>query len=860
MNTNMNQYINNLLELDKQFIKYENSIKIIENDYPDEKISSKKYNDRKDRLNKENIKNIEAVNLIMSKINNDIQNIRNAQPHLSTLSISKKENFPNFLVFGRINIHSPYLLHNKNKFIPIPRVISFPITKALYSRNNESIEYVKQLIIRILQVSPLKKLNFTLIDTLKLGESFDFIREILDNDFIYKQRILTYSDEIEIALKNMADYLESLIQKQLTGYDDWSSYNAKNPKTILPLKILAIISSNEFFTKNSLIYLERLIEHGPKYGILPVIIMKNSEKESAIDKKLTEFAVDIENTNMKLKEKFQHLTLEDALESWPSNDELKKLLSNINNFYKIDSQIKYEIDEFWSENNFWNNSSVNGVFIPIGWDKNQEKIELKIGYDDSEHHTLIGGRSGSGKSNLLHTIIQNCSYLYSPDEVELFLLDYKEGIEFNSYANAQNPLPHASLIAIQSDIEYGKTFLEYIVKEKNRRAELFKQESVKDFKEYRNKNLKLSRQIIIIDEFQVLFTIKKSKPIEDLFVEILRKGRSYGIHLILATQTLRGIEANSISQLKSQIGNRIALVMGEEDSMSVLSSNNTDASKLKGKPEAIFNNLGGVKDGNRLIFIPYASRYNLEKLLKKTKAANFKKTIKIYNGEQQIPLPNNDEFITEAIELLVGRSVDFDERPFKIKFNKEPGNSLIISGRGINQKKNIVKTVMLNLKCNQKIKNIYFISNNLTKYYDKINCDKVKIVSTEIFNDILQNDSFIVIDNFEMISELHPKATSFSSKEASVADKFAEILENGYENNIYTIIFIENYKRAKEKANKILQLCELRYGFNINDDTASALLSSTMTPMDSIPPNKAVFANLISSELTSFKFFGVFDD
>ena len=58
--------------------------------------------------------------------------------------------------------------------------------------------------------------------------------------------------------------------------------------------------------------------------------------------------------------------------------------------------------------------------------------------------------------------------MYSPKEVELFLLDYKDGVEFNSYTNPY--LTHASLVAVNSNVSYGLSFLEYILDEKNRRS------------------------------------------------------------------------------------------------------------------------------------------------------------------------------------------------------------------------------------------------------------------------------------------------------------------------------------------------------------------------------------------------------
>ncbi|GAA6912907.1 hypothetical protein HpHNI91_03460 [Helicobacter pylori] len=63
--------------------------------------------------------------------------------------------------------------------------------------------------------------------------------------------------------------------------------------------------------------------------------------------------------------------------------------------------------------------------MPVGWDINHKEVCFEIG--NAQNHTLICGCSGSGKSNFLHVLIQNLAFYYDLDEVQLFLLDYKEG-------------------------------------------------------------------------------------------------------------------------------------------------------------------------------------------------------------------------------------------------------------------------------------------------------------------------------------------------------------------------------------------------------------------------------------------------
>ena len=73
-------------------------------------------------------------------------------------------------------------------------------------------------------------------------------------------------------------------------------------------------------------------------------------------------------------------------------------------------------------------------------------------------HALVAGKTGSGKSTLLHALITNLALTYSPEEAELYLVDFKEGVEFQWYATYR--LPHARVVAIQSEREFGLSVLQ----------------------------------------------------------------------------------------------------------------------------------------------------------------------------------------------------------------------------------------------------------------------------------------------------------------------------------------------------------------------------------------------------------------
>ncbi len=123
------------------------------------------------------------------------------------------------------------------------------------------------------------------------------------------------------------------------------------------------------------------------------------------------------------------------------------------------------------DSEFWTKSSQHEVVVPVGWDINHKEVCFKIG--NEQNHTLICGHSGSGKSNFLHVLIQNLDFYYMPDEVQLFLLDYKEGVEFNTYADPF--LKHARLVSVESSASFGMSFLSWLCEEMQERADCFKQ-------------------------------------------------------------------------------------------------------------------------------------------------------------------------------------------------------------------------------------------------------------------------------------------------------------------------------------------------------------------------------------------------
>ena len=486
----------------------------------------------------------------------------------------------------------------------VPRVISFPFASALVlpQDNLEQKRLAHCLLLRLLSALPPGQIELTLIDPLQQGQSVEPFLPLLKVEQLVPQgHVLTRSDEIEAALGVLTDEIEEMIQQRFNDKAfNWSEYNAINPDTPLPCKAVVLFDVPEQISEKSLWFLGRICENGPRCGVLPIIAIDSKRVE---DRRYEIFIATLEASSTQLDHLLQcagaaELSFTYMPEQWPRRDVLDGFMARIAENCAAKTRFRKTMPDLWP-NLLNDETTIGGFDIPIGWTPAGDFATLRVGATDSEHHALLAGKTGSGKSNLLHVLIHTLCEKYSPEEIDLYLLDYKESTEFNVYAAP--PLPHARLVATESDPEYGVTVLRHLVGELETRARIFKSANARDFAEYRKlSRVRLPRVLLIIDEFQVLFSEGRqvAEAAEQLLSQLLKQGRSFGIHILLATQTLKGINAQSIGSIITQLGCRIALACGQEDSAMILGGGNWAAAELRSPPEGIINNANGAKSGN----------------------------------------------------------------------------------------------------------------------------------------------------------------------------------------------------------------------------------------------------------------------
>jgi S-DNA-T family DNA segregation ATPase FtsK/SpoIIIE len=232
----------------------------------------------------------------------------------------------------------------------------------------------------------------------------------------------------------------------------------------------------------------------------------------------------------------------------------------------------------------------NRLRIPIGVDPTGRAVELDL-KESAEGgmgpHGLVIGATGSGKSELLRTLVTGLAATHSSETLNLALIDFKGGATFAGMAE----LPHtcAVITNLSDELPLVDRMGDAINGEVVRRQELLRTAgnyaSVRDYEKAREQGADLAplpSLLVIIDEFSELLS---SRPdFIDLFVMIGRLGRSLGIHLLLASQRL---EEGRLRGLDSHLSYRVGLrTFSASESRSVLGV--ADAYQLPPVPGSAF--------------------------------------------------------------------------------------------------------------------------------------------------------------------------------------------------------------------------------------------------------------------------------
>ena len=507
----------------------------------------------------------------------------------------------------------------------IPAALSFPRTGNLVFETTpetraSALAAVQSLLARILVSIPPSKARFTFVDPVGLGESFAAFMHLGDEfELLVGERIWTDPRAIEQRLVDLTEHMETVIQKYLRNeFEDIDAYNDAAGEIAEPYRFLVCADFPASFSEQAAARLNSILRAGQRCGV-HVILLRDGKAPLPDGISVDEITANCVVVRPDQKDKSQYRvasgpfsSLPLTLDTAPGDERLIPMLTRIGRHAKTAARVEVPFDAIAPKpDTFWSMSSARNLRVPVGRAGATRLQQFLLGEGTSQH-ALIAGKTGSGKSTLLHAIITGLATWYSPDEVELWLVDFKKGVEFKTYA--EHALPHARAVAIESDREFGLSVLEGLDAELSRRGELFRDAGVQDIASFRGQrsDVRMPRILLVIDEFQEFFLDddRVAQGASMLLDRLVRQGRAFGMHAILGSQTLGGAYSLARSTM-GQMGVRIALQCSEADSQLILSDENLAARLLSRPGEAIYNDAGGRIEGNspfQVAFLPDEKR------------------------------------------------------------------------------------------------------------------------------------------------------------------------------------------------------------------------------------------------------------
>jgi hypothetical protein len=493
--------------------------------------------------------------------------------------------------------------------LTLPALLSFPrnfslLIEATDQGRIQAAQLLQAVMYRMLTSLPPGKVRFTIIDPVGLGQNFASFMHLADFDeALVTSRIWTEAQRIEQRLADLTEHMENVIQKYLRNqFDSIEDYNVHAGEVAEPYRVLVVANFPANFNTEAVRRLVSIASSGPRCGVYTLISV-DSKQNLPVGFELQE-----------LEQPGVHLCGADGRFAWqdpdfgpyplqidaPPPEELgTRLLKTVGARAKEAKRVEVPF-EFVAprRDDWWTADSRRGISVPLGRVGATKRQHLQLGVGTAQH-VLVAGKTGSGKSTLLHALINNISLLYSPTEIELYLVDFKKGVEFKTYAN--HGLPHARVVAIESEREFGLSVLQRLDAELKQRAERFRVVGAQDVAGYRqaNGNSPMPRILLIVDEFQEFF-VEDDRVAQDaslLLDRLVRQGRAFGLHVLLGSQTLGGAYSLARSTI-DQMAVRIALQCSENDAHLILSEDNSAARLLSRPGEAIYNDANGLVEGN----------------------------------------------------------------------------------------------------------------------------------------------------------------------------------------------------------------------------------------------------------------------
>ena len=316
------------------------------------------------------------------------------------------------------------------------------LIKAADAGKDQAIPLLQALMLRFLTSIPPGKVRFTIIDPVGLGENFAAFMHLADYDeLLVTSRIWTEPPHIEQRLTDLTEHMENVIQKYLRNeFETIEEYNAMAGEVAEPFRVLVVANFPANFSETAA---AAAGQHRQQRR--PLRRLRPDHRSTPSCQLPSGFQLkDLEPHCVNFVWKDGKLSWSDAATSassrWrstrrPTRDVLPQILHDVGDAAKRRQPRRGPVRVHRARRP---TSTGRATAAAASTCRSAAPAPPSSSTSSSARAprstSSIAGKTGSGKSTLLHALITNAALRYSPDEVELYLIDFKKGVEFKVYA------------------------------------------------------------------------------------------------------------------------------------------------------------------------------------------------------------------------------------------------------------------------------------------------------------------------------------------------------------------------------------------------------------------------------------------
>ena len=745
-----------------------------------------------------------------------------------------------------------------------------------YSSSNEPI---RSMVGHILSSYENVPLSLDLADLCRSGLPFSsYTHDIMPIDkTLIGERVVTDYRGLVSMLDSVKSHIDNVTQFKLSpskGIEDVYKYNSKSNEPV-PIRFVFIIMPGSMLTKAALTSLQYITLNGSRCGVHLVLSLTDDD-----------FQKDVNPLEL-ISENVLRLVSKGGSATLIRNGKRRKIILSTVDIESIVMRIVKAIEKRNSRmvnyrsilpnsKNLMTSSAKDGLNIPFGVN-GREIVDIRFGYGTA-NHALITGSTGSGKTALAHTILTSACAKYSPAELELYLLDFKEGVEFSEYGNLK--VPHVKVIVQSCSQEFAENILDNLEQELERRGTIFRNLKLRDYQSYRAKGYSLPRILIVADEFQHMFDRstngESAERCGNLFERIAREGRSFGMHLMMSTQSISSLSSSSNSSLRGssfdQLIERVILgyPIPENDAMMLLKDRTKDLEVIdRNRGTGIINYAGGAEPSVKfdVAWIPNEKRESLLSIISSIgKDRGFCPHIDIFDLSETPSLKSAMGFIIHNQGcLLLGKSMRMDPEYVSFKFDGSMGENALT----VTSAKNAARILMSisSSFCSKKgndmaimnfppeISNRITASNKMIGVYSGSEETKGQIEGLPNllnFREKTSNVNGEILLAYWNIASI-PDFVPGMGKLDTLQKAMMTALESGPSKGVHIILFFDSFMSFKKTPSKVTEQCGHRIVGPLNSEAYTIAIKKTLKQ----PPKEgeAVYMNP-EGEVQKIRLFG----